>query len=112
MTRRDYLLRMALAADRAQIQEPITPPHEPSEEYEEERALKAKNEKIQRFYAAQDAVLNAVGFLESKKVSEIENRETKWYDFGPISQILYYFLPLPLSSLRTQALVLRFLGRR
>ena len=111
MTRRDHLLRIALTANRAQLEEPVTPlegdEDEEDEEDDDERALSVKNDKIQRFDAAQNAILNAVGFLnEDMRKAEIEKHGRELFTVGSFSQIaINYLLPIPLSSLRNQTLV-------
>jgi len=110
MGRRDHLLRVALSANQAQIEEPVTPGESESEsEDEEEIALVSKNEKIQRFDLAQAAILNAIGFSndESRK-KDLETQENELLTISSACQIVNYLLPLPLSCLRNQVLVLRF----
>lgn len=108
MGRRDHLLRIALSANQSQIEEPATPGESESED-EEEIALVSKNEKIQRFDLAQAAILNAIGFSndESRK-KDLETQENELLTISSACQIVNYLLPLPLSCLRNQVLVLRF----
>ena len=105
MGRRNHLLRIALAANQAQIEEPRTPTE--SEAEEDERVLYAKNDKIQRFDMAQGAILNAIGFKSDEaRKKDLESQEKELLLLSSVCQSVNYILPLPLASQRNQILVL------
>lgn len=114
MGRRDHLMRVALSANQAQIQEPVTPNDSDNEEDPEELAAAAKMDKIQRLDAAQEAVLSAIGFMSDaerlKKTNESSHKEV--FSIATICGLVDYHLPLPLSCQRNSILVLQILGIR
>lgn len=107
MGRRDHLLRIALSASQSQIQESVTPTSSDDGYDEEADAVALRNEKIQRFEAAQGAVLSAIGLLSEEKKKEAE---TTFQDLPLVAaacQFVNYALPLPLSCQRNQILVIK-----
>jgi hypothetical protein len=107
MGRRDHLMRMALSANQAQIQEPVTPAESDDGE-EDDLAATVKNENIQRLELAQEAIFNAIGFVSDaeriKKSSESNNNDV--LSVATLCGLVNYHLPLPLSCQRNQILVL------
>ena len=105
MGRRDHLIRIALLASQSQIQEPVTPTSSDDGYDEEAEAVALKNEKIQRFEAAQGAVLSAIGLLTEERKKETE---TGFQDLPLVAaacQFVNYALSLPLLCQRNQILV-------
>ena len=110
MGRRDHLLRVALSANQAQIQETVTPTESDDDEDDpDELAATAKMDKIQQLDAAQEAVLSAIGFMSDaerlKKTNESSHKEV--FSIATICGLVDYHLPLPLSCHRNSVLVHR-----
>ena len=104
MGRRDHLLRIALAANQSQIEEPRTPTEEDT--IENATAVAGKADKINRFDTAQGAILNAIGFRRdgSPKIdTDIDPEDL--LSITSACQLVNYMLPLPLASQRNQILV-------
>ena len=110
MGRRDHLLRVALSANQAQIQEYVTPHDSDDEDDPEQLAAAAKMEKIQRLDAAQEAVLSAIGFMSDaerlKKTNE--NSQKDVFSLATVCGLVNYHLPLPLSCQRNSILVCQY----
>jgi hypothetical protein len=104
MGRRNHLLRIALAANQHQIEEPRTPTY--SEADEDEQTLALKNDKIHRFDLAQGAILSAIGFKSDEaRKKDLETQEQEILSVSSACQIVNYILPLPFACLRNQILV-------
>jgi hypothetical protein len=99
-------MRIALAANQSQIQEPVTPAESDDDEDDDGGSL-SKNDKIQMLDMAQEAVLKAIGFMtdaeRSKKNSERNNKDI--LSIATICGLVNYHLPLPLSCQRNSSLV-------